>query len=66
MNDDFATFLFVMAMIIGSFVFGCCVGDRYASAQYQTVAKECGVAHWTIDPQTGERRFEFVRCGEKP
>lgn len=38
---------------------------QWAETTSQKQAIQAGVAHWTINPETGERKFEFITPGEK-
>lgn len=46
--------------VVTGLCFGFTAGVYYGGWQWQKLAIRDGVGQWAIDPQTGERRFEWV------
>lgn len=39
---------------------GFCLGGAFESSRQMSKSIEAGVAQWTIDAKTGEKRFEYI------
>jgi len=48
--------IFVCGVVLGS-----CFGQAAAKSGFQRDAAKASVARWTINPETGERKFEFIQ-----
>lgn len=62
---DFFEFTFVywlMIIVISLFCFGAIALVDIGVSINRKEAIEAGVAHWTINPVTGQKTFEFKEC----
>jgi len=58
----FSAVLCIVCALFG-LAFGTAKGDLHARSEERQKAIDAGVGRWTIDPATGERKFEY---GGKP
>lgn len=52
---------FMLGVSVG--VIGICALQHFSGSTFQQereLAIKAGVAHWTINPTTGERKFEYI------
>ena len=52
-----ATAVVCIVVMFLTFFFGYCSGRSYT----EIIAIKAKVAHWTINPETGERKLEFIQ-----
>lgn len=50
-----------LCAVLSIFCFGVSVGWRICECRMRVEAIEAGAAHWTIDPTTGIRAFEWKK-----
>lgn len=55
----------ILGLLMG-LSFGAVFGQFLERSNSRSQAIEAGAAEWRIDSKTGEKHFEFIKCGEHP
>ena len=61
MNRDAVGGLVLVAAFLWSMFSVGYIGCSVGKSEVREEAIKAGAAHWTIDPKTGERKFEFIK-----
>lgn len=62
MNSNL-TIAALVGVLVGE-VIGVMYGAMFANTRAEFAAEAAGAGRYVVDPVTGERRFEWVGCGE--
>jgi hypothetical protein len=62
-KEIMAAFWIITGLFLLGFI-GYCIGASVHENHWQRQAITAGVAHWTINAETGERKFEWIKCTE--
>lgn len=60
--------LFVIGVLVGATAFACLMfilGAVFEEGSMRSSAIKAGVAHYTVNPKTGETKFEWVKPQEQ-
>ena len=55
-------FLLALVLVVGASLTASCLQDSYATKRVRQEAVKAGAALFTVNPETGETKFEWIKC----